>query len=282
VVVASAASTVLDIDVPTAVLSGGITIGGAAVTSASDAGTLYLRNATGDEVALGTTSAGMYSIHIVPGTYDLFYKVGTAGSVAPRNTNAKIKSAMVIAPSGTTAFDIDVPSVGVTGMLKIGGSAVTSTSDYGTVYLRTDAGDEVALGTTYSGSYSIRAVPGTYDVYYKVGTGGSLAPRNTSARIKTPVVLMAGATTALDIDVPSALISGTVKIAGNTVSSTGDAGALTLRDAKGDIIILGSTSVGMYSLRVVPGTYDLYYAVSTAGALAPRNTGAKLGCFDVP
>jgi len=64
---------------------------------------------------------------------------------------------------------------------------VPSISDYGALYLRTDAGDQAALGTTTSGTFSTRVVPGSYDVKFDFGSGmdSSLLPLDTRGKIKS-------------------------------------------------------------------------------------------------
>jgi hypothetical protein len=281
VTVAATGTTTLDVDVPTAVISGSIKIGGATVTSTADSGTLSLRNTAGDEVSLGPTYSGSYSARVVPGVYDVYYRSLTPGTFAPRNTAAKLMG-VVVAATGTTVLDVDVPTVVVTGMMKIAGATVSSATDYGALSLRTAAGDTVALGNTSAGSYSVRVVPGTYDVHYRFMAGGTLAPRNTNAKIRTGVAVGASGTTALDIDVPATLVSGSVKIGGTMVTSTADYGTLLLRGEKDDEAVMGTTYSPSYMIRMVPGTYDLVYRVTLAGTLAPRNTGARLGCYTIP
>jgi mono/diheme cytochrome c family protein len=95
---------------------------------------------------------------------------------------AKLHS-VSISGTGTTALDIDIPSVVLTGTIKINGTSVTSTTDAGELFLKNAAGDGVNLGDTSSGSYSVRVVPGTYDIYYQGAMPGATAPRNQSAKL---------------------------------------------------------------------------------------------------
>jgi hypothetical protein len=73
-----------------------------------------------------------------------------------------------------------------TGSLRINGS-MSTTADYGSVALRSGS-DTVNLGLTYSGMYSLRVIPGNYDVYFGVASPGALAPRNTLANVRCLVV----------------------------------------------------------------------------------------------
>jgi len=279
VVVAATGTTALDVDVPSVIASGTIKINGAAVASTTDTGNLSLRTAAGDIIQLGATSAGSFSVRVVPGSYDVYYVMATPGAQAPRNALAKLQS-VAIAAAGTATLDIDVPSAVATGTIKIAGTTVTSTTDAGVLSLRTAAGDVVNLGSTATGSYSARVIPGTYDLYYGASSVGALAPRNTTAKVRTGVVVGTG-TTAIDIDIPSTAVTGSFRINSATVTSTAESGIVQLRAAT-DLLVLGNTSSGTYSTRVIPGNYDVYYLMSASGTLAPRNGLAKVRCFTVP
>jgi hypothetical protein len=271
-VVAATGTTTMDIDVPSVVMSGMLTMNGAANTSTSDAGTITLRTSSGDFVSLGSTANGSYSVRVVPGSYDIYFNETAAGAQAPQNGNAKLRS-IVIPGTGSTAMDIDVPSVAISGTVKVNG-AITSMTDYGAIYLLT-AEDSVGLGVTYAGSYAARVIPGSYDVVYEARTPGATAPGNRSAKLQSITVAATGTTT-LNVDVPSVVVSGTLKINGTTVTSTSDAGNLSLETATGDSVSLGSTSAGSYSVHAIPGTYDLTYRGYSSSPTAPRNKQAKL------
>ena len=56
-------------------------------------------------------------------------------------------------------------------------------------------------------------------------------------------------------------------------------------DGAGDFALLGgvASATGAYSTFVLPGTYDLSYALyRSSGSALPINTNAHLGCFTVP
>ena len=74
----------------------------------------------------------------------------------------------------------------------------------------------VALANSAAGSYSVRVVPGSYDVYYQ-WTAGATVPLNSLARLQTAAIAATGTTT-LDIDVPSAIVTGTPTINGAPTS----------------------------------------------------------------
>ena len=81
-----------------------------------------LRNAAGDYAQIPWNMDGQYVVHVVPGTYDLFYaKDNTVQSSTPANQLAKLRAGVVVAPTGTTALDIDITSTLVMGALTING-----------------------------------------------------------------------------------------------------------------------------------------------------------------
>jgi len=229
-------------------------------------------------------AATSYLTHVIPGTYDLVYSALSTATTGPRNSRARLETGVEVSASGTTVVDVDISSVEISGRLTIDGAVVADGFDYGTLSLGTDDGDSVELGTTSSGEYSTAVLPGNYDVYYKVSEPllASVAPLNTRGKVKRGVVIPPGAPVTLDIDVVTTVISGTLEIAGMTITEETDGGRMWLRDGNGDDFPIGWTSAGEYSARVIPGTYDVYYQGTQGRNFAPRNTDARLGCFQVP
>jgi len=281
VVIPAGPTVTLNVDVPAVTISGALTLNGASVAGASGMGLVQLSSPDGDLVALGSLSSGTYSALVVPGTYDIYYSgQGASAAVAPRNTKVLLKSGVVVPAEGAT-LNIDVPTAMVTGALTINGAVVSSPGDEGQVFLRGASGD-APLGLTSAGTYDIPVVPGTYDVFYKATTASALAPRNTSARLKTGVVVAATGKTTLNIDVASVAAAGTIKLDGATVTDMLDFGNLALRGATaGDDIEIGPTYAGAYATRVVPGTYDVVYTVFDNKDRAPINHRTVFTCLTV-
>ncbi len=285
VVVASTGSTVLDVDVPSAEITGTITLDGAEPV-ATDKGHLVLRDATGDYARIPWREDGAYGVNVVPGTYDLFYsKDNTAQSTTPVNQLAKLRAGIVVAPAGTTVLDIDVTSTIVMGTVMING-APAAAGNSGIVTLRSADGDRAVIANTASATFFAHVVPGTYDLYYtRTATPANTttaAPANHAAKLRTGLVLAPGATTVFDIDIPSATVTGMITING-TSSGTGDHGTLMLQSAAGDFATFASTNGGAYTARLIPGTYDLYYShAGKIGDTTPMNTLIKLRCFTIP
>jgi len=271
----------LNIDVPVQTVSAAITINGAAVTGAAKGQWfLALKNAAGDRAELLTyaSSTGAYSARVVPGTYDLYWTCN--GSDLPGNTAAKIKSGIVVGTSALS-LSVDVPSATISGAVTVNG-AVSSALFTGITYLnlRNAAGDTVPLPIATAGTYSARAIPGTYDLYYGNANAGlnSTVPRNAAARIQSAIVV-GTSPLALNIDIPATTVSGTATINGTPITTTAQSAfVLTLQSAAGDKVQLATRPQGgAFSTPVVPGTYDLYYTrQGDIGLEVPNNVLTKI------
>jgi hypothetical protein len=274
VVVGAGAATKLDIDIPSAIITGAVVIDGVPAGTA-DAATMILRNADGDVVRVGLTNGATYAARIVPGSYDL-YVAGAFASLA--NQNARLRTGVVV-PIAGAVLNVDVPATPLEGTIRIDG-ALPDEEDSSHLLLRNAAGDQAALPWTSGGTYSVRVVPGTYDLFYSQGTRSlSPIPANQLAKLRAGVVVAAAGTTVLDIDVRSTTVRGAVTING-APANEGNIGILQLRSADGDRVTIASTASSTFSVRVVPGTYDVFYARTAAPANtstpAPANHAAKL------
>ena len=278
-------------DVPITTVSGTVTVNGAKVTSTlSGVGRLILQNATtywpfastNYDPFGTTTSAGTYSTPIIPGTYDLYYKVVTVGPGVPSNALVKLGSGVVIA--GTTqTLNIDIPATTVTGTITVNGAQVDSSMGTGGLHLRNAEGDDALVGTTATaGAYSQLVVAGTYDLYYEVVTSGAGVLSNQLAKLRTGIVV-GGAPLGLDIDVAAPKVSGMLSQNGTPYPVSGNPIArLYLETASGDKALIGNTFTGMYAAYVIAGTYDLVYDFYSGELGIPYNTTADLGCYGVP
>ena len=267
VVVGATGTTALDVQVPAATVEGIMHIDGAP-PEATDSAHLVLRNTAGDYAQIPWNMDGQYIVHVVPGTYDLFYaKDNTVQSSTPANQLAKLRAGVVVAPTGTTALDIDITSTLVMGALTINGVPADA-GNSGIVSLRNADGDRVTIANTARATYATRVVPGTYDLYYTRTASPTNtmteAPANHAARLRTGVVIAPGAMTVLDVDIPSTTVSGTITVNG-AAAGAGDYGTLLLQSAAGDFGTFAFTNAGTYTARLIPGTYDLYF--SNAGSV---------------
>jgi hypothetical protein len=255
----------------------GVGTGGAAGASPSGtagsttSGTAGTTGAAGIAGTAGTTGAA-------GATGNAGASGGAGGTVGGAGSGAGTSGS---AGAGGTCLvgDVNIRATTVSGTGTVNGAAVTDASKgSGTIYLVSATGDTAAIAGI-AGAYSTVVAPGTYDVYYRQLVEGPGVPINTYAKLKSGIVVGASAL-ALNVDVPGTTVSGTVNINGlttNPPASKGE-GALWLRNASGDSPLLTTTSPagGSYTAMVVPGTYDVYYTLTTPGSLVPKNSSAKV------
>lgn len=278
-------SRTVDIELPeapaySAVVEGSMKFNGQAV---SDVWGLLLHDRVGGNDMSLVSSSESYRFDAQPGTYDVFYQVNRSSlpsMTMPKNRRALLKSGFVLKADAKATLDIDVPVGVLKGKFTIGGAALPDVSGDGSLVLRDGLGDEFPFDAHYDGEYTLPVVTGTYDVYFKVGLFGSVAPRNTGKKIKRIVVTQGE--DPIDVDVPTRRIQGALTINGVSGLETADLASISLRGEDGDTVPLGSVVSKSYSTTVVPGTYDVYFGGRTSNTFAPVNGNAKIGCLRVP
>ncbi|MBL8944480.1 MAG: hypothetical protein JNK45_15080, partial [Myxococcales bacterium] len=264
------------IDIPTVTIGGGFLIDGEPPPpDANDDGRLSLRGPGGDEVPLGSTTAGGFERIVVAGTYDIRYAQDTSSGIAPANSDARLATIDVVRDP---SFDIDVPTAFVSGTITIGlGAPPESDYDDGWIYLRdAESGDTVLLASTRTGVYGTAIVPGKYEVVYAVETPGGQVPINAE-RVVVDVVDLQDVGE-LDIDIPVRGLGGVIGAA----AGPDERGSLYLRTVDhDDRSLLGTTADGTYGQPVIPGRYLVSYGVDAATGGLPVNTNAPLACIDL-
>ncbi len=269
--------------------------------TANGYGNLFIRNlATGDEINWGQTHAASATRQIIAGTYDVFYEVFSAGTGAggattvPRNTRARVVASANLTTG--TPLAINLTALKVDRVFKVNSAILTDTTinGYGELTIRTDAGDEIAWGTTYDASEPVQIIAGTYDVFYKnvgPGTGAGQAPmvpRNENARIAAAAQLTTSAP--LDLNVTVLRVDRTVQVNGVPVpdTSVNGYGNVFLRNAAvQDELAWGTTYQSAMRVPILAGRYERAYELVSKGSGAggattvPQNKRARLTCVDV-
>jgi hypothetical protein len=278
------AGATLDIDIPAVILRGDFTINGSTPPDSQyDTGAISLRNETGDEVLLGATREGNFRLAIVPGRYDVYYSVTQAGSTVPMNKEA-LMGTVDVPPTFEVDVvrNVDVATVSVSGDFLVDNAPPpAATNDDGVVLLHDPTtGDEMVLGNTHDGSYERILVPGTYDIHYSQTTSSGGVPQNTNAKLGTVDLVTP---TAQNVNIPTVQVTGTITVGGQPPPLTQyDDGRLYLRNAEtGDSVLLGNTHEGGFSALVIPGTYDVHYALETGGTDVPVNNDAYVQTVEV-
>ncbi len=245
-----------------------------------DFGQLELRNrATGDLVPLGRTSAGSSTTLVVPGRYDVLYRLSEGGEGVPENRGAVIDTITV--ESDDQTFALDVRFVRYTGRITVGGSATASNVyNFGRLWLvNPTTGDRVQLGDTRDEQFAVNVVPGEYEIRYEVRENDGNVPANRDGLVGG--IRLEGDTEA-DIDVPIAEYEGSISIDGASIASPYEWGLLELRDVTtGDVFALGQTNDEAFRIALLPGAYEVFYTSSEGGEQAPINMRARVHTFEL-
>ncbi|MCA9652198.1 MAG: hypothetical protein H6712_05945 [Myxococcales bacterium] len=280
--VPDAGSHSLTIDVPAVELSGSFTFNGTPPPdNIYENGRIVLRDPrTGDEIDLGQTRHATFERVVVPGTYELRYRRIVAQSLAPLNPDALVGTVELLESS---SLDVDIPVTTVSGAFLLDGAAPpASIYENGELRLRDPrTGTDLVLGQTRDGAYTVPVVAGQYEVVYRRLVGGDQVPVNTAAVVD--VLDASGDAAEHDIDVQTAIVSGTITVGGGAPpTDPSNDGLLLLRNAEtGDEARLGNTHDGAYSRRVVRGAYDVHYRQETSSGGVPVNTNAWLQAVEV-
>lgn len=267
-----------DIDLATTALTASLEVDGAAPVG-TDIALLGLLGDGGDRAVLGATTGAPVAAPVLTGLYTAFYGHQQSTSALPANTRAAL--ALPIDTSAQSEVPITLATVVVSGKFTLGGAAPpTSAYDDGEVFLLGEGGDRVHLGHTREGSYERRVIAGvTYQVCYAATSAGAVAPGNGQACLDAPLYTAdKGAAIDFDIDIP--VVTAEIHLAAPLGTGPYDRGLLFLRHlVSGDEIFVGTSDQEYYSVRVVPGPYEVLYRLDVAGPSAPRNQDAALGCF---
>lgn len=275
--------TTLDqpVNIPAVMVGGDITLDGAEPpTTDFDDGHLFLRDPSGHELYAGTTRDGAYEVLVVPGTYELIYRVDSRGEFIPHNDGAVLASGLVIS-ADTPDLDVHLQTATITGSFQLNGNPAPPTDfDDANIGLESPSLGFVPVGNTHDPEYSANVLVGDeieedYRLVY-MHENGSVMPRNTRALLESfpidednPVI----------IDIPALSLSGALTLNGVAPPQTDfDDGLVHLHGIDSeDRVPLGNTNEGAYDVQVLPGTYAIYYSSQSAGGLMPENTSAYLG-----
>jgi hypothetical protein len=274
----------LDVDVPVAEIQGTITVGGATPPGHlyENGRIFFVDRSSGTEIDVAETQEGSYAVMLTHGDYDVYYARIAGSTLVPLNSRARLIDRLSIETAQT--IDIDVPLVELTGTISVDGQPPpTSTSDDGVLRLHdSETGDSVVLGHTRDGTFSSLVVPGVYEIRYAQATATAVMPANLDAVIGQIEVHDDGDTDVV-VEIPTVDVRGEITVAGAAPpTSEYSDGRLYLRDLdSGDSVLLGNTRLGAFERRVVPGRYEIVYAVETTGDGVPLNGAAHLGTVDV-
>lgn len=277
----------VNIEVPMVTVYGEFTIDGEVpADSPLSTARIYLRNeSSGDELLLGEIHQGSFLRNVVPGTYDVVYE-RTQGFVLPANTNAIVDQVTIAnAPDIVQTVDVDLVSGHVSGDIRFDGQVPPNDNeDYGRIwFIDTETGDDILVGDSRNGTYGARLLAGSYDVHYRAGEAGAVAPVNENARILAGIEVAAGGSHDVDLNIRVVDVEAAVTINSQTPpASVLEFGNIIVRNEEtGDQALLGETYLngGVMQARVIEGIYDVFWELVNGGSTVPGNRRAKL--FDV-
>lgn len=245
--------TTLDIDIPTAVVSGNVTVNGNPVT-AWNAATITFETPDGG-AAWADIRGGMYSLQLPLGIYDVVYWGDHEEESVPSNNATTILRGLTIDRNRTVDLDIPMLTVSATAWVD-GGPLGTGFVDQ-KLFLVDDEGNEFPMLAEGGPYFTTRAIPGTYDIVFAEPDTGYLA-LSRNHRTLAHEDLMVDQPKEVDIVVPTVTISGKVTVNGDAAPLAYDATFVLVNDA-GAWVTLATLSEPTYSARIIPGTYDLVY-----------------------
>lgn len=263
--------------VPVVNISGDFSLnGGAFPAEEYDDANISLRDRiTGSEFAIGNTHDQSYSVNIIPGRYDVLYSVETPGDGAPHNTGALLMENVDLSASGT--LDIPVTSYLVGGDFSWNGAPFPASEfNDAVIFLDGETTGRLDLGETKLQSFSgVPVLPGAYDVRYQLESAGTV-PWNEWGLVGQVVV--SGNNPSMDINVTSIELSGTFMHNGAAFPAVEfDDGNFYLHTVTGDRAFLENSHSQSFQKHVIPGSYDLYWELETAGGTVPSNLRARIG-----
>ncbi|MEL6179723.1 MAG: hypothetical protein AAFS10_12260 [Myxococcota bacterium] len=266
-------TSTFDIEVPRILLTGAFSVNNAVpLTDPAHSGRVELRHETLGTVDLGSVHTGGYTRYIIPGTYDVVYR-HMEGDILPQNAETVLFEEVDLTADGT--FDIAIESVLVWGDITLDGATPPSSLyEQGRLHFRDRAtGATFPVGNSRDGQYFAMVIPGSYDILYS-HTMGSMLPLG-HASVLSEEITIAGATQ-LHVDIPTVERTGDLLLDGAAPpSSQYENGQLSLRNTQtGDVFELGQTRDQTYSVRVVPGVYDVIYTLMLGSSIMPANTFA--------
>jgi hypothetical protein len=274
----------LAVEVETVAVSGSISVDGAAPpVSAYDSAAIFLVDTENlDRIEIGETVNGaLDSFTLIKGrSYGLYYAGPKDGLIMPRDEWTMLQ----LVAEDPTVIDVAIEGAQVEATLTLDDAPPPSSPlNKGALALQYP-GSRAPLGAVVDGvatgrvirSDAVKGVEGLALVYSHESTDGGL-PANTRAALAST----SGGEDqiiALAADMRSTVLSGVILIGGEPGPvSAYDSGRVFLRGVDGDQVLLGLTREPSFSRRVLHGTYDVCYAVESAGASAPRNGDV---CFD--
>ncbi|MDT8385431.1 MAG: hypothetical protein RRB22_13570 [Gammaproteobacteria bacterium] len=237
--------------------------GGAFPLSEYHDGNLVLRGATpataSDVVALASShDISPAAVRVVQGDYSVYYQHET-GTDVPQNRDAPVQTGVGLNSNQDLVIDVTAWQLRP-GFTLNGGSFPLSEYDDGVFYLQPAAGGErIEIGNSHTMSPDpLWVMPGSYDVFYALETGGNLVPNNQNAVVMSGVDIAASVPLAVDLPVVGFRLDASLDGQPFPPSQYQQA-AFMLRHADGDVVELGKSDALPLTVSVIEGSYDIIY-----------------------
>jgi hypothetical protein len=289
------ASGVFDVDVPSARVSGNITLNGESLpTDESGRGRVLFDTGVAPPgwVSLGTSEAATYELIVLAGDHDLRYEPAAVGC-AESGTMPCVAGPIVmdVALTADGVLDIDIPMAAVSGRITANEATLPdATGSRGALRFELAGGGQVLLPNLASSGealYGVRLLDGTYDVDW-VGEPALCPPGEAPVAIpcnQGPAVhgVNIASDGVLDIDLDVVRVSGVATVnAGPFPLGDRDRTALRFEQQGGGwlgIDDLGDEAAASYDVSLLAGHYDIVFeglesaCPSDDWAMVPCNTG---------
>ena len=273
---------IVTIDYPVVEITPELQLNGAPlVTSEENSVQIWLAQDGDLQVLLGESHLPVVPVRVIAGTYDLVYRDLITGTPfgLPSNTNAIFQRDVVIDQDGPLVANVITATL--TGELLLDGAPFpASAAEDGNVYAVGTSGEgEVFLYKTSDGPFGRILVAGQYRIVYRHESGGSIAPRNENAVIDTLDLAPGGNN--LTTDITTHLTSGDFLVNGAAAPvSLLETGFLEMRREpfRGfvDVVPLGESRNQNYSLRIIEGSYSLFWMNERGRTLVPANIESRI------
>jgi hypothetical protein len=262
----------VDLDLKLVTLTGKLLVNGAPMPTEADFRGFIDFNevVTGFGAAFNLDTTGTsYALALPPGTYDVVFQGNDELCQMGPLPGVPCGSAVLLHAIELTAdkvLDIDVPAVTVSGAITLDGKILPDAEmERGQVWLNGDGAEAyTTVGATGPGAYSLRVVPGTYDVTF-AGSAALCASSPTGMPCNAAIVKSGAAIDdgTLDLDLHGVTITGSVTVNGQTMpDATQSRGGIYFVPAQGqwaNTHLFEATGPATYEITLFPGVYDILY-----------------------
>ena len=274
-------NTKQSIDVPTIDVFPNVTLNGEALSVSRDTNANIYLQPEGSPffIFAGDISGNKQMIKIIPGVYDIIYQY-VEGEGIPLNKFALVQKGVKLGDSGE--FEVPIRATNVRSLFRLNGQAFPNSGlDFARMFLTSEAGDEVFLGSTNENSASTtQVIFGQYNVNYRFRESQTI-PINQDKIVLQNVIIDEN-TNVLEIYINSIRIAGAFTLNGAAPPSSGlDFANIYLQDPiTKSTILLGQTNTGSYQRdRIIDGEYNILYDFRESDIMPPQNNviiGAKV------